>query len=190
MLGWALLDLSTGRQCHLIWVLKQSCCTTPMSHLFLVGQLFVVVAGILILPWMALEMHIAHIGVGPGMALQPSLTCNKSMFLKHPILEKNIIIIIVHFLCYHDTGCHVWFLFRVCNKVVSCFCLFFIVSKLIFNFCLFRTYLVSIAHWSFPLFQFRPIVVQFTLSSSGIPRSAGPFLDTIKKLHDNSTFCA
>ena len=90
------------------------CCCYRHSNSFLNGS------------WNAYATH--HSGACYGFT--PSLNCNEKNALETPNSWKNIIIIIVYVLCYLSTGCHVYFLSRACNKVVTYF-LFCMVGRLI-----------------------------------------------------------
>ena len=130
MLGWVLLDLSTGGHSNWAWVLKRSCFMIWMCFLPQVVQLFAVFSNSFLNgSWSSY----ATCQGGAWCSFRPSLAYNDYVPLKHPIPEKqNIIIIYVHFLCYFCSCCHVSFLSRACSKIVN-FHLFCMAIRLAFE---------------------------------------------------------
>ena len=82
-----------GTSYHLAWVLKQSCCTTLMCHLSQWCDYMLLLQDSSSFSNGCQNAYAIHLGrVWYGFTL--SLTWNKNVSLKHPILEKKLIILI------------------------------------------------------------------------------------------------
>ena len=120
-----------------------------------------------------------------------SLTFNKKCGFEASNSWNKSLIMVMPFPCYLSTSHHFCFFSRTCNNVINL--MFILYSKQISIWIFVYTGpILPRLFIELSFFWLASVVTQLTLSNSNfslssIPRIAGPFLGTTKKLYSNST---